>query len=381
MTYLLWRLTARNLKVFFKEKANVFFALLAPLIVLALYVLFLGRIQIDGILASLGDGATAEAEAAVQSFCNSWMLAGALSCACITVPLCACGVMVTDKTRGITSDFFASPVPRWAPAASYFISVVLAGLAIGGAVLGICFVWLAVSGSWYLSAADVFGCIGTVILSVLSSSAFLTFIIGFIRTQGAFMGVNVIFGTVIGFLIGAYMPIGYFPLGVQYFTLFIPGSWSAGMFRNFIMRGALEEVARATSQALCGRIGRRIFHDAERVRHRAGAARHGGSARGQRGAVRGACAAGGAAQKTPIRPRGHNRTACRHKGTACGQKGKEREGRHRKMTVQNIAELVGNTPFLRLAGVERAFGAKAEIWANSNRITRRAASKTGSPFP
>lgn len=32
------------------------------------------------------------------------------------------------------------------------------------------------------------------------------------------------------------------------------------------------------------------------------------------------------------------------------------------MTVQNIAELVGNTPFLRLAGVERTFGAKAEIW-------------------
>ena len=41
MTYLLWRLTARNLKVFFKEKANVFFALLAPLIVFALYVLLL----------------------------------------------------------------------------------------------------------------------------------------------------------------------------------------------------------------------------------------------------------------------------------------------------------------------------------------------------
>ena len=122
-------------------------------------------------------------------------------------------------------------------------------------MLGICFVWLAVSGSWYLSAADVFGCIGTVILSVLSSSAFLTFIIGFIRTQGAFMGVIVIFGTVIGFLIGAYMPIGYFPLGVQYFTLFIPGSWSAGMFRNFIMRGALEEVARATSQPFADALG------------------------------------------------------------------------------------------------------------------------------
>ena len=31
------------------------------------------------------------------------------------------------------------------------------------------------------------------------------------------------------------------------------------------------------------------------------------------------------------------------------------------MIVQSITELVGNTPLLRLAGVERAFGAKAEI--------------------
>ena len=31
------------------------------------------------------------------------------------------------------------------------------------------------------------------------------------------------------------------------------------------------------------------------------------------------------------------------------------------MIVQSITELVGNTPLLRLAGVARAFGAKAEI--------------------
>ena len=43
--YALWLLTRRNLKIFLKDKANVFFSLLAPLIVLALYVLFLGRLQ------------------------------------------------------------------------------------------------------------------------------------------------------------------------------------------------------------------------------------------------------------------------------------------------------------------------------------------------
>ena len=36
----LWQMTLRNLKIFLKDKANIFFSLLCPLIVLALYVLF-----------------------------------------------------------------------------------------------------------------------------------------------------------------------------------------------------------------------------------------------------------------------------------------------------------------------------------------------------
>ena len=47
------RLTERNVKVFIKDRANVFFSMLAPLIVLVLYVLFIGRMQSDGIIASL----------------------------------------------------------------------------------------------------------------------------------------------------------------------------------------------------------------------------------------------------------------------------------------------------------------------------------------
>ena len=53
MMYALAKFASRNLKVFLKDRANVFFSLLAPLIVLALYVLFLGRLQSDGMLASL----------------------------------------------------------------------------------------------------------------------------------------------------------------------------------------------------------------------------------------------------------------------------------------------------------------------------------------
>ena len=227
MMYALARLTARNWKVFVKDRANVFFALLAPLIVLVLYVLFLGRIQVDGLLASLEEAGvvpSAETEEAVRAFCDSWMLVGTVSCACITVPLCACGIMITDKSRGISADYLASPLPRWLPAVSYFCAVVFAGLLIGGIVLAVCLVWLAVTGGWYLTALDVLGCVGTLVLSVLASSTLLVFVVGFFRSQGAFTGLNVILGTVVGFLIGAYMPVTYFPKGVQYVTLFIPGT-------------------------------------------------------------------------------------------------------------------------------------------------------------
>ena len=225
--YALWLLTRRNLKIFLKDKANVFFSLLAPLIVLVLYVLFLGRIQEDGLLAALEEMGVAGGEAEISAFCNSWMLAGSMSCACITVPLCACGIMIQDRSRGISADLRVSPVAGWVTPASYCCSVVAAGLAIGAIVLGVCFIWLAASGMWLLSVADVFGCIGALALSVVTSSALLVFIVGF--------------------LIGAYMPITYFPDPVQTFTYFIPGSYTAGLFRNFMMRGALEAISTGLS--------------------------------------------------------------------------------------------------------------------------------------
>ncbi len=242
----LMRLTERNIKVFIKDKANVVFSMLAPLIVLALYVLFIGRMQSDGIIASLAEYGVS-ADDAVRAFSDSWMLSGVMATSCITVPLCACGTMVYDKNRGVSSDFAASPIPAWLPSAAYFLSVVAAGLIICLIVLGVCFAWLGVSGSWLLSAGDVFACIGLTFLSVLSSSTLLVFLIGFLKSEGAFTGINVIIGTVTGFLTGAYIPVSNFPAAVQYVTLFVPGSYSAALFRTFFMDGAVSEMAEAVS--------------------------------------------------------------------------------------------------------------------------------------
>lgn len=256
MLHMVYSQTIRNLKIFLKDKANIFFALLAPLIVLGLYILFLGRIQTDGLLSALQGMGVSGGEKEIRSFADCWMLSGVMASACITVPLCACGVMVQDRNRGIRADLAASPVPGWMAPVAYFFSVVAAGLVIGFAVLVICLVWLAASGSWFLSAADVLVLLGTLVLSVLSSSTLLVFVVSFLRTEGAFTGLNVILGTVIGFLIGAYMPLSMFPTGVQYVTLFVPGSYSAGIFRNCFMNGALDNIAQNISPVFANELAK-----------------------------------------------------------------------------------------------------------------------------
>ena len=249
MIYMLMQQTSRNLKIFLKDKANIFFSLMAPLIVLGLYILFLGKIQTDSLLSTLEKAGITGQEAIVQSFADCWMLSGVLASACITVPLCACGVMVQDRRRGIRADLLASPVPKWLPYSAYFCSVLAARLILGIIVFGICLIWLAASGSWFLSFSDVLGLLGTIVLSVISSTTLLVFIVSFLRTEGAFTGLNVILGTIIGFLIGAYLPLSMFPKGVQYATLFVPGSYSAGLFRNFFMDGILEHISSTISPA------------------------------------------------------------------------------------------------------------------------------------
>ena len=62
----LWLITLRNIKIYLKDKANIFFSLLSPVIILVLYLLFIGKLQTDGLTQALAEMGVTGAEAEVK---------------------------------------------------------------------------------------------------------------------------------------------------------------------------------------------------------------------------------------------------------------------------------------------------------------------------
>lgn len=246
-------LARRNLLLYFKDKMAVFFSMLAPLIILMLYLLFLGDLQMEAVENSLPEFFIVP-EKGVRALVDSWMMAGVLAVSCITVAFTANTVMVSDRNRGILNDAIAAPVPISAVRAAYFIADFAVTAAIALLIYCICLIYLGATGEFHLSVADGFEEIGILLLSALSATALSTLVCSLFRTEGALSGFIGILSAAIGFLIGAYMPVTTFPLGVQYATAILPGSYSGGLMRNAMMRGALDYLVSDMPEAFRGQL-------------------------------------------------------------------------------------------------------------------------------
>lgn len=234
-------LVKRNIKIFLKDKMMVFFSVLAPVIVLLVYILFLSKMQADSIQNMLqADFKGVElGEKEILAVINNWMISGVMAVSCITVAFNANTVMVRDRAYGRINDVLSSPVRRWVVYASYIISCFLITLGICFVVLMIGILYLACSGGIMMDFRDFMAIVGITILSTISAAFFTVLLVGFIKSEGALGAFSGVFTAAIGFLIGAYLPSAMMPKAIQYMTCFVPGTYSAGLFRNYFMNGPM----------------------------------------------------------------------------------------------------------------------------------------------
>ncbi len=220
-------LIKRNLKLFFRDRASVFFSFLAVFIIIGLYVLFLGNMMTNNFKDLLGDNA--------RFIVNSWVMAGILSVTSITTTLGAFGIMVEDKAKNISKDFLSAPFKRSQLAAGYVISSFIIGIIMSIASLIIAEIYIVANGGSLLGLMPLLKLFGAMLLSVFAGTSMVFLIVTFFRSSNAFATVSTIIGTLIGFLTGIYIPIGQFPSAVQTVIKIFPISHASALFRQIMM--------------------------------------------------------------------------------------------------------------------------------------------------
>ena len=238
----LGNLIRRNCRLFFRDKGMFFSSLITPIILLVLYVTFLGNVYRDSFTGALPEGFVIE-DALLNATVGGQLISSLLAVCCVTVAFCSNLLMVQDRVSGACRDLAVSPVRPSTIAVAYFCASALATLLISLTALAVCLGYLAMAG-WLLRAGDVLFMLLDVALLTLFGVALSSCVNFPLRTQGQGSAMGTIVSAGYGFLCGAYMPISNFSSGLQKVLSFLPGTYGTSLLRNHALAGAYREMAR-----------------------------------------------------------------------------------------------------------------------------------------
>lgn len=226
----------RTARIYLRDRTSVFFSLLAVIIIIGLYALFLAQTQVNSIKSSVGD------VAGIRFLVDSWIMSGILVVNSITVTLGVLGTMIDDSARKRLNGFLVAPIRRGSLVWGYLVSSWIVGIALCLLALVLAECYILIGGGTLLAGPALLKVIGVIVLNVLSASSMMLFIMTFVRTPGGFGALSTIVGTFIGFLTGIYVPIGVLPEAMQTAIKCVPFSYPAILLRRIFMEEPLSQV-------------------------------------------------------------------------------------------------------------------------------------------
>lgn len=232
-------LVKRNIKLFFNDKGMFLTSLITPMILLVLYITFLGNVFRDSFVQNFPPNVVSDK--VIEGLVSGQLISSILAVSCITVAFCSNFLSVQDKALGNIKDLTISPVKSNVLSLSYYFASLVSTLIICISGMAVCLIFVALTG-WYLSFADVMLLFLDVILLVLFGTVLSSIINIFLSTQGQISAVGTVVSSVYGFICGAYMPLSSFPDGLQKVLSFLPGTYGTSLVREHAMRGALAEL-------------------------------------------------------------------------------------------------------------------------------------------
>ena len=237
-----FNLTARNVKVFFSDKSMFFASLITPMILLILYVTFLGRVFHN----SLDQDALGVAlpDSVINAVVNGQILACLLAVCSVTVAFSSNLLMVNDKITGSTKDIDVSPIKSHTKSLAYFTATFISTIIINLVALILCLIYIRTQNCWYYELRDVLLLFGDVVLLSFFGTALASVVNFGLKTQGQLGAVANIVSAGYGFICGAYMPISNFSALLRDSIMFLPSTYFMSLIKNHALTAPFQEMAK-----------------------------------------------------------------------------------------------------------------------------------------
>lgn len=226
-------LIKRNILLYYRDKASVFFSLLAVFIIIGLNVLFLGELSASSLL----EQGVPNGRLIVDLFTFS----GVLAVVGFSTALGATSQLVQDRVNKTNYDFMSAPIKRTHLLYSYLISAFIISFIMTTLVIGLLTLYSFFNKELNLSIHQIGQLMLVNIISSIGNAAIVLFPVLYIKSNSAFAGLSTIIGTLIGFLSGSYIPMGNLPPFFQSIVKIFPISQAAVLYRKILVTPILDE--------------------------------------------------------------------------------------------------------------------------------------------
>jgi multidrug/hemolysin transport system permease protein len=212
-------LTKRNIRLYLRDKAAIFFSFLSTIIMVALYFLFIAKMY--------GQSMTPEnglpfSDAEKNFLIYLQMMAGVLILSSMSLSLGSFSTIAKDFESRQTDSFLIMPLKNRELLFSYFIAGFITSFALNF------FMWMlssiligALTGYW-IGVGTFAAVIGILAVASLVSCALMLLITGIVKSSTAIGVISSIAGTLFGFLCGIYMPYSNLGTGTEKVGSFLP---------------------------------------------------------------------------------------------------------------------------------------------------------------
>lgn len=234
-------LVKRNIKIYLRDPLSVFFSFLSTIILMLIYILFLGDVggaELQSLLT----------KNELNLLIYSQMMAGVIVLNTMTIPLGNLGSVVTDFFYNKVDAFMVTPVKRYKIIFGYYFSSLIITIVFSIIFWLIAVVVLGIVTGIFYSFKIIISITLLIVLFVFISTSLMLLLTTFIKSVNAFGAVSGVFGSLIGFVSGIYMPLSsQSPTFLRNISSLIPWTHMTIFSKGILMKPALDIISEKTN--------------------------------------------------------------------------------------------------------------------------------------